>query len=81
MTTKKRTFDAELAAAIGFRILDRRSVLKLTQRALSSKCSVSDGSIGFYELGTAIPTAGSVLSLCRALDMTPNELLGWEELP
>lgn len=35
--------------------------------------------IGYYERGERIPGIGALASLCKALDVTPNDLMGWDE--
>jgi DNA-binding XRE family transcriptional regulator len=77
---KKREpwFDAELASAMGFRLLSRRLELGLTQRALAKVAGVSDSTICFCEQGRIILGGSSVVGLCKALKISPNDLFGWE---
>jgi transcriptional regulator with XRE-family HTH domain len=79
--TRKRTFDAELAAAIGFRVRARRESLGFTLRDVEARCELTNATISHYECGRITPTAAAIITLCRALGMSPDELLGWGELP
>ena len=69
MTYMKR-FAAELRS--------RRGFLDLSQDELSKRSDVNSRSISQYENETCAPTLESIAKLARALDCTPNDLLGWK---
>ena len=60
---------------IGLNVSAHRYRLNLTQEQLSEKAGLSKQFICNIECGRAIPSLKTVLSLCDALDVTPNDLL------
>lgn len=62
-------------AALGFRIREFRNHYGLTQAELAESVGVSTQFIGNLERGRAIPSLDTLLSLCYALDFSPNDLL------
>jgi transcriptional regulator with XRE-family HTH domain len=74
----KPTTDFDLAVSIGFRIVARRAVLGMKQQELAARLGLTSTSVSRWEKGLKSPTPSHVLSLCRALEWTPNDLFGWE---
>lgn len=68
-----------MAAGIGKRILLRLDELGMTQRELAKACHLTEVTVSRYVNYQRIPNAVSICMISRALGMTPNELLGWEE--
>lgn len=62
---------------IGLHISTYRHRLNLTQDQLAEKAGLSKQFIGNIECGKAIPSLKTLLSLCDALDVTPNDLLSY----
>lgn len=62
-------------ALIGRRIRVHRRQAQLTQAELAERAGVCQQYIGCLELGKAIPSLATVLSLCSALAVDPNTLL------
>ena len=62
-------------ALIGRRIRECRRRAHLTQAELAERTGVCQQFIGCLERGTGIPSLGTVMSLCSALDVEPNTLL------
>lgn len=62
--------------ALGQRIRIRRCALHLTQADLAARASLSASFLGHIERGTRTLSVDTLMSLCRALDATPNDLLG-----
>lgn len=60
---------------IGLNVSTHRYRLNLTQEQLSEKAGLSKQFICNIECGRAIPSLLTVLSLCDALGVTPNDLL------
>lgn len=53
----------------------------LTQKELAEKINVSDKTISKWENGNSTPDTMILTSLCKALDISVNELLSGEKLP
>lgn len=66
--------------AIGKFIKEKRIEKGLTELELAKKISVSELSISKWESGNSFPSTKIMLSLCRELDVTANELLTGKKL-
>lgn len=64
--------------AIGQRIRALRRAAKLTQEELAVQVGICASFLGHIERGTRVLSVDTLLSLCRALSATPNDLLGME---
>lgn len=53
----------------------------LTQKELSEKLYKSLNAIAKWERGISIPDADILIPLCKILQCTPNQILGWDESP
>ncbi|MBE5799911.1 MAG: helix-turn-helix transcriptional regulator [Clostridiales bacterium] len=60
---------------IGLHVSTFRHQQRLTQEQLTEKAGISKQFLGNIECGKAIPSVQTVLSLCDALDVTPDDLL------
>ncbi len=76
--TKEQTMDLKV---IGAFIQSRRKAKNLTQVQLAQKLSVSEKTISKWECGNGFPDTSLMLPLCKALDITANELLSGKLLP
>ena len=65
---------------IGKLIASCRKNKKLTQAELAEKLNVTDRAISKWETGKGMPDASLMLSLCKELDITVNELLRGEKI-
>lgn len=61
---------------IGRFIAERRRALGFTQQALADALGLSNRTISKWECGGGLPDMEHVLPLCRAIDITADELLG-----
>ncbi len=52
--------------------------LKLSQKDMAEKIGITTQSYQAYESGLTMPTMENFLKLCKILNITPNELLGFE---
>lgn len=52
--------------------------LKLSQKDMAKKIGITTQSYQAYESGLTMPTMENFLKLCKILNITPNELLGFE---
>lgn len=68
-------------AKTGKFIQERRKAKNLTQVQLAQKISVSEKTISKWECGNGFPDTTLMLPLCKALDITANELLSGKLLP
>ena len=67
--------------SIGEFIQELRKEKGLTQRELASQIGISDKTISKWENGNSVPDTSMLLSLCKALDISVNELLSGNKLP
>ena len=65
---------------VGKFIKERRKLLNLTQEDLADKVGVSNRTISKWENGHGLPDYSILLSLCKALDVSINELLSGQDL-
>lgn len=76
MTSNKPTFDPDL---IGFRLREARVMLVLTQWGLAKLSDVPARLISEYERGVRIPPTKRLYSLCQALRVRTDWVLGLED--
>ena len=67
-----------LYEVMGKRIRERRKNMKLTQQELANQIDLSASFLGHIERGTRVLSVDTLVKLCTALKMPPNELLGME---
>jgi len=60
---------------MGQRIRTARRRRRLTQEKLSEMANISPAFMGHIERGNRIPSVKTLVMLCRALQVEPNELL------
>ena len=66
-------------AGIGKRIATRMMDLGLTQRELARRSHLTTVSICHYVNDERVPNANILVALAKALETTPNYLVGWDE--
>lgn len=64
----------ELAA----NIKNYRLFRKLSQRKLAEKLDKSINTVANWERGLSSPDVNTLVEICQALEVTPNELLGYD---
>lgn len=64
--------------AVGRRIRAMRRGAGLTQAELAERVGISASFLGHVERGTRVLSVETLVALCQALGVTPNELLGLE---
>ena len=64
---------------IGENIKYAMKAKNLTQTMLADKIGVKQNTISQWINGVNEPNCEMILTLCKILDTTPNELLGWED--
>ena len=64
---------------LGRRIRSLRKKNNLTQEQLAEQADVSASFLGHVERGSRIPSLETVMKLCSALKVSPNDLLGSRE--
>lgn len=62
--------------AMGQRVRNLRRAAGLTQTELAKQVGISASFLGHIERGTRVLSVETLMALCKALDATPNELLG-----
>ena len=65
---------------IGKFIAEKRKAKNLTQLQLAERLYVTDRAVSKWECGRSLPDSSIMLELCKALDISVNELLTGEEL-
>lgn len=60
---------------IGSRIRKYREIKGLSQTQLAKKIGVSSGRLSNWEQGMYRPNADILVNICKALDISPSELL------
>lgn len=64
----------EAIANLGARIQEARLLRNMTQEKLADQCNVSPKHISSIERGTSAGSITLLLSICNALNITPNAL-------
>jgi len=64
--------------AIGQRVRNLRRTEGLTQSELADRVGISASFLGHIERGTRVLSLETLMALCAALSVTPNDLLGME---
>ena len=57
-----------------------RLLKEMTVYGLSKATGISRRHISKIEAGQSSPTSEKIIAICLVLDITPNELLGWEDI-
>ena len=65
---------------IGKFIAEKRKAKNLTQLQLAERLYVTDRAVSKWECGRSLPDSSIMLELCKALDISVNELLTGEEI-
>ncbi len=65
--------------SLGTNIKNLRLFRGFSQRKLAEKLDKSINTIANWEKDLSSPDLKTTGDLCRVLDVTPNELLGWEQ--
>ena len=63
-------------SSLGARVRMYRREQNLTQEQLAEAAGISASFLGHIERGTRVLSVDTLLCLCRALHVTPNDLLG-----
>ena len=66
---------------LGQRIRRYRQVKKLTQEQLAELADISASFMGHIERGSRVASLDTLMKICAALGVTPNDLLGVDVLP
>ena len=53
---------------------------KIAGKTLAKKVGVSEQSMDGYMHGRSFPKVGTLVAICNELEITPNQLLGYEQL-
>lgn len=73
MGFNKEVFAANLRAA--------RAKLDISQDEFARRAGISKDSVVKYESGEGyVPGADKIMSICRVAHISPNELMGWEDV-
>ncbi len=61
---------------IGQRIKECRESRNMSQKDLAAKIGISSGRLSNWEQGLNRPNADIIARICKALDVSPSEILG-----
>lgn len=75
----RNAIDPDVPPSIGKHISAFREYHDLSQRELGEMCVSDHTVIGRIERNQQDPKSSQLLRLCRVLNKSPNEMLGWEE--
>lgn len=64
-----------IAEKMGVAIRDARESASLTQEGLAERIQITPEAFGRLERGLSTPSFPTLMRLCEALDVTPNDLL------
>ncbi len=65
---------------VGRFIAEQRKNKNMTQKQLAEKLDVSDKAVSKWETGRSLPDNGIILNVCKALDISVNDLLAGEHV-
>ena len=65
----------------GKKLRAARKKLKLTQKTISEKINVGQGTLSSWEDGAKVPNILSIINLCEAFDLSLDDLLGLKKTP
>lgn len=68
-------------SALNENIRKFRELRKLTQKQFADRLNKSRNVISNWERGENSPDPDTVEQICRILDVTPNQIFGWEPCP
>jgi len=60
---------------LGKRLASQRKIHRFTQERLAEETDLANNYISNIETGRSIPSLETLVKLCEALDITPNDLL------
>ena len=66
---------------LGYNIHMIRMMRGLSQRDLAIKLAKSPNAISSWELGNTSPSIDDLMKICELFDVTPNQILGWDDYP
>lgn len=62
----------------GQRLKAARQAIGMTQQEIAQRLGLTRNGYQFYELGKRDPSLPKLMQLCKVLNVSPNELLGWK---
>ena len=65
----------------GKKLKAARKKLKLTQKTISEKINVGQGTLSSWEDGAKVPNILSIINLCEAFDLSLDDLLDLRKTP
>lgn len=78
ITLKINVAEVEGEEDFGYRLKNRREALGMKREFVASKMDVSTSTITKWESGERNVPMNRLVELCNILEVSPNELLGWE---
>lgn len=72
--------DTQPVPGLGDRLRERRRLMRMSLGDVEAYLGIRASKLSGYENGRATPSVQALLSLCYALNISPNELLAWSEV-
>ena len=66
---------------LGYNIQMLRKMRGLSQKDIANSLLKSQNAVSSWELGNTSPSVDDLLKLCKLLEVTPNQILGFDECP
>lgn len=73
--------DREIKRLMAYYIHMLRLMRGYTQQDVSARLGKSVNAISNWELGNTSPSVDDLVELCRMFDVTPNQMMGWDDCP
>ena len=64
---------------LGETLKEYREEKRVSQKEMSKQVGITQAAIARYELNRTEPRASDIVKLCRYFQVSPNELLGFED--
>lgn len=71
----------EIKNLVAYYILMLRKMNNFTQQDIAKRLGKSVNAISNWELGNTSPPVDDLVDLCKMFDVTPNQIMGWDECP
>lgn len=71
----------EIRRLLAYYIHTLRLMRGFTQQDVSNRVGKSVNAVSSWELGNTSPPISDIIELCKMFDVTPNQILGWDDCP
>lgn len=71
----------QIKSLLAYYIRSLRQMRGLTQQDIADKLHKTTNAVSNWELGNTSPPVDDLVQLCEIFDVTPSQILGWDECP